>query len=69
MIYDPQAKTRISVETHHMNIDHSAYEGLVIDGKVDTVISRGEVLIEKDAYHGRKGHGRYLRRGFCDYLV
>ena len=44
VIYDPGATRRVSsVETHHMNMDYSAYEGMVIDGKVDTVISRGTV--------------------------
>ena len=69
VVYDPNAKTRISVETHHMNMDHSAYEGTVIDGKVDTVVSRGVVVIESDQYVGRKGHGRYLRRGLSQYLL
>ena len=63
VVYDPNATTRISVETHHMNMDHSAYEGIVIGGKVDTVISRGTVVIEHDQYLGTKGHGRYLKRG------
>ncbi len=69
VVYDPNAKTRLSVETHHMNMDHSAYEGMVIDGKVDTVLSRGSVLVEGDRYLGRKGHGQYLKRGLSQYLI
>jgi dihydropyrimidinase len=69
VVYDPNGTTRISVETHHMNMDHSAYEGTVVQGKVDTVLSRGTVVIEGDAYVGRKGHGRYLKRGMSQYLV
>ena len=69
VLYDPGARTRISVETHHMNMDHSAYEGYEIDGKVDTVISRGTVVVSGDTYHGRAGHGQYVRRGLSDYLV
>ena len=69
VIYDPAAKTNIGVATHHMNMDYSAYEGMVIDGKVDTVLSRGTVVIENDAYVGRKGHGRYVRRGLSQYLL
>jgi dihydropyrimidinase len=70
VVYDPNAKTKIGInDTHHMNMDHSAYEGMVIDGKVDTVISRGQVVIEGDAYVGQKGHGRYLKRGLSQYLV
>jgi dihydropyrimidinase len=69
LVYDPAAKTRISVETHHMNMDHSAYEGFVVDGRVDTVLSRGSVLIAGGAYSGRPGHGRFLKRGLSQYLV
>jgi dihydropyrimidinase len=69
VVYDPNGTTRISVETHHMNMDHSAYEGTVVQGKVDTVLSRGTVVVEDGAFHGRKGHGRYLRRGQSQYLI
>jgi dihydropyrimidinase len=70
VVYDPSSQTRIGVnETHHMNMDHSAYEGMVIDGKVGTVISRGRVVVEGDAYVGQKGHGRYVKRGLSQYLV
>ena len=41
----------------------------VVDGKVDTVVSRGTVVIENDAYTGRKGHGQFVRRGLSQYLV
>jgi dihydropyrimidinase len=69
VVYDPKAKQTLGVATHHMNMDHSAYEGIEIDGKVDTVISRGTVLIENDQYVGRKGHGQYLKRGLSSYLL
>ena len=52
-----------------MNIDHSAYEGIRVEGKVDLVMSRGRVIIEHDAYLGQKGDGQYLRRGLSQYLI
>src|SRR4029079_16718047 len=69
VVYDPNGHTTISVETHHMNMDHSRGGGFEIDGGVDTVISHGEVLVEGGTLHGRKGRGRYLRRGLSQYLV
>ncbi|MEV6285929.1 dihydropyrimidinase [Kribbella sp. NPDC051770] len=69
VVYDPNGQTRIGVETHHMNMDHSAYEGFEVRGHVDTVTSRGRVIVADGNYHGRKGHGRYLRRGLSSYLV
>jgi dihydropyrimidinase len=69
VVYDPAGRTRIGVATHHMNMDYSAYEGVEIAGKVQTVISRGEVLVDDGVLHGVKGRGRYLRRELSQYLV
>jgi dihydropyrimidinase len=69
VLYDPAGQTRISVATHHMNMDHSAWEGYQIAGRVDTVISRGEVLVSGGTMHGAKGRGRYLPRGLSSYLL
>jgi len=69
VIYDPAATTRIGVDTHHMNLDHSAYEGIVVAGGVDTVLSRGSVVVTGGRFVGRVGHGRYVPRGLSDYLL
>ena len=70
VIYDPAGRTEIGYEkTHHMNMDHSAWEGFNIDGHVDTVISRGTVVVDDNQYIGTKGHGKYLKRGMNQYLV
>ncbi len=69
VIYDPKGTTDISVTTHHMNMDHSAYEGMHVDGRVDTVLSRGRVIIEHNTFTGAVGHGKFLRRGLSQYLI
>ena len=69
VVYDPAGRTVISAATHHMQLDYSAYEGIEIAGHVDTVLSRGQVLIDDGQYLGTKSHGRYLRRGFSQYLI
>ncbi|MFD6451643.1 dihydropyrimidinase [Nocardia sp. NPDC055165] len=70
VIYDPNGHTSIGLgKTHHMNMDHSAWEGFEIDGHVDTVLSRGRVIVDGGAYHGRAGHGRFLRRGLSQNLL
>jgi dihydropyrimidinase len=69
VVYDPNGHTSIGVnQTHHMNMDYSAWEGFEIDGHVDTVLSRGSVVVHGGAYVGTKGHGRYVRRGLSQYL-
>jgi len=69
VIYDPAAEQVLSAATHHMNVDYSAYEGRRITGRVDTVLSRGEVVLDERSYTGRAGHGSFLARGTCQYLL
>ncbi|WP_448059920.1 dihydropyrimidinase [Cellulomonas hominis] len=70
VIYDPNGHTSIGVgKTHHMNMDYSAWEGFEIDGHVDTVISRGEVIVDGGEFLGRAGHGRYVKRELSQYLI
>jgi dihydropyrimidinase len=70
VVYDPNGHTSIGVgKAHHMNMDHSAWEGFEIDGHVDTVLSRGEVLVDDGQFLGRAGHGRYVRRELSQYLT
>ncbi|MBC7724617.1 MAG: dihydropyrimidinase [Burkholderiaceae bacterium] len=70
VVYDPNGHTSIGVgKTHHMNMDYSAWEGYEIDGHVDTVISRGKVVVDGNEYLGTAGDGRYVKRGLSQYLI
>ncbi|PVW03608.1 dihydropyrimidinase [Microbacterium sp. Gd 4-13] len=69
VVYDPNGRTTISAASHHMNMDHSAWEGFQIDGHVDTVLSRGRVIVDDGAYRGTKGDGRFVKRGLSQYLI
>ena len=69
VVYDPKGRTTISAATHHMNMDHSAWEGFQVDGHVDTVLSRGKVIVDGGQYLGSKGDGRFVKRGLTQYLV
>jgi len=62
VVFDPNAETTISAQTHHMNVDYNAYEGMTVKGVTETVLSRGKVVIEKGRYVGRPGEGQFLRR-------
>ncbi|RLV10101.1 dihydropyrimidinase [Streptomyces griseocarneus] len=69
VIYDPHAQQTLSARTHHMNVDYSVYEGRRITGQVETVLSRGEPVIDGRRFTGRAGHGRYVPRTTCQYLA
>ncbi|MER6051519.1 dihydropyrimidinase [Streptomyces sp. NPDC001793] len=68
VVYDPTAEQVISAATHHMNVDYSAYEGKRVTGRVETVLSRGELVIDQRKFTGRAGHGQYMPRATCQYL-
>jgi dihydropyrimidinase len=69
VVYDPGARQVLSAATHHMDVDYSCYEGMAVTGRVETVLSRGRVIVEGGEYRGRRGDGRYLARGTCQYLA
>jgi len=62
VIYDPDRRHTISAKTHHMNVDYSCYEGRVVQGGSDVVLSRGEVIVEGGEWLGAKGRGKFLPR-------
>ncbi len=68
VLYDPAAPTRVSVETHHMNIDYSAFEGFELTGGVRTVIARGRTVLDRGTFTGVQGHGQYVKRELSQYL-
>ncbi|HEX3648722.1 MAG TPA: dihydropyrimidinase [Pseudonocardiaceae bacterium] len=68
VVYDPTTTQTLSVESHHMNVDYSAYEGMRITGRVETVLSRGSLVIDNGSYVGSTGHGKFLSRDLSQYL-
>ena len=69
VIFDPGTSQTISADTIHMDVDYTCYEGTEVQGKVDTVLSRGRTIIENGEYLGAKGDGQYLKRGTNQCLI
>jgi len=67
VVYDPAARHTISAQTHHMDVDYSCYEGREVVGRSDVVLSRGAVVVRDGQFSGRKGWGRFLKRGTADF--
>ncbi|WP_303311217.1 dihydropyrimidinase [Hymenobacter sp. BT730] len=63
VILDPKRKHSISAETHHMNVDYSAYEGWELTGKIETVLLRGQVAVHDGQALVGKGYGQFIKRG------
>lgn len=62
VIFDPLKKHTISAATHHHHCDYSAYEGLEVTGRAETVILHGKVAIEANEVKISKGEGMFLKR-------
>ena len=62
VIWDPKKELTISAQTHHMRVDYSMFEGKQVKGDAETVISRGEVIVENKKFLGKAGRGDYIKR-------
>src|SRR5215212_6079205 len=65
VIFDPEKEHTFGIDNEHMNVDYSSYEGWKMKGKVETVLSRGNVIIENGEHRGKAGDGQFLKRGEC----
>ncbi len=62
MILDPTIEKTISCESLHQQVDYTPFSGMKVRGWPRTVILRGEVVVEKDKFLGKKGYGRFVLR-------
>ena len=62
VVFDPDAETVISAQTHHMNVDYNLYEGMKVKGVPEVVVVNGRVLVENGKYTGIPASGRFLKR-------
>jgi dihydropyrimidinase len=67
VIYDPNRRRTISAKSHHMDVDYSCYEGRVVQGASDIVLSRGSVIVRNGEFTGRKGYGTFVQRSRADH--
>ena len=65
VIFDAEKEHTFGVAHEHMNVDYSSYEGWKVKGKVETVLSRGRVVIENGECVVEKGSGEFIKRGEC----
>ncbi len=62
VIFDPEETWVMGVDTLHMVPRWSPYEGWQIEGKVHTVLSRGEVVVDRGKLSANAGRGRRVQR-------
>lgn len=62
VVFDPRKEETVDVESVHMDVDYSVYEGMKLVGLPIVTISRGEVVVEEGVFHGAPGRGDFVRR-------
>lgn len=62
VIFDPNVTRTLSAETHHMNVDYNAFEGMKVHGEVVSVLLRGEFVICEKQFVGKAGAGQFIKR-------
>jgi len=69
IIFDPDEEHTMSAESHHMNVDYSAYEGWKTKGKTKTVLMRGTVAVEDGELKVKPGYGAYVKRNKVNGII
>ncbi|MDR3692827.1 MAG: dihydropyrimidinase [Fimbriimonas sp.] len=62
VIYDPNYRGIVTVETQHTDNDYSGFEGMPIEGRPSIVTVRGTIQVRDGRFVGQKGIGRQLKR-------
>jgi dihydropyrimidinase len=62
VVFDPEKNVTITAATQHSKSDYNLYEGTEVTGSPDTVLLRGNVLVENDELVAKPGIGRYVAR-------
>jgi len=62
VVFDPSYRGTISVQTQHMNVDYSAFEGWKLEGRASVVTVRGQVAARDGQFVGTPGRGKFLQR-------
>ena len=63
VVFDPKRKQTLGVKTLHMRVDYNPYEGTEVEGAPSFVISQGNVIVDGEKFVGKKGAGRFIKRG------
>ena len=62
VLLNPHAQWTMAQANSHSPNDWHAYDGLQITGKIQKVLSRGQLIIDGDNCLAKKGRGQYIHR-------
>jgi len=62
VVWDPARALTLSAGTHHSNVNYNLFEGTEVLGAPDTVLVRGQIIVENDELVAHPGAGRFVKR-------
>ena len=68
VIWDPQKKVKYGVAHSHQRTDYNLYEGWELTGYPEKVFLRGKLIVDGEKWLGKRGDGRFLKRGVGEVL-
>lgn len=65
-IWDPEARYTVTLADQHDNMDYTPLEGRTLTGRPETVMTRGQVIVDKGELKAGEGQGRFFGRAPVD---
>ena len=63
VLFNPAVSQTIRASELHSNVDYTLLEGRTLQGRVEKVFLRGQLIVDGQQWHGREGMGRFVPRG------
>ncbi len=60
LIFDPKAESVLKNSNRHTVAAYTPYDGMKVKGKAETVILRGEIILNDGKFLGKRGNGKFL---------
>jgi dihydropyrimidinase len=63
VLFNPAVTQVIRAKHLHSQCDHTLLEGRSLQGRVEKVFLRGQLIVDGEEWHGREGMGEFVKRG------
>jgi dihydropyrimidinase len=67
LIWDTRREFNYGIKFSQQRTDYNLYEGWKFKGIIEKVFLRGDLIVDNQVWHGKRGNGHFIKRG--DYLV
>jgi dihydropyrimidinase len=68
VIWDPEKRVKYGLAHSHQRTDYNLYEGWELVGYPEKAFLRGRLIVDGDAWKGKRGGGKFLKRGEGEIL-